>query len=90
MIAAGLNPIDYKKGLGAAFAKPPLYHGSDVVGTIVALGPGVTSVAVGDVVCCNNGENLGATLAQYAIAGAGSLGPVPKGWSSKEVCCDSS
>ncbi len=66
--AAGVNPIDWKLRAGhlQAFMPVELPHtpGFDVAGTIEALGPGVTDVAVGDDVF---GRGAG-TYAQYAVA----------------------
>ena len=75
--AAGVNPIDWKLRAGylQAFMPVELPHipGFDLAGTIEALGPGVTDLAVGDDVF---GRGAG-TYAQYAVAPATTLARKP-------------
>ena len=47
--AAGLNPVDWKIQAYNFFVKDyPAVLGTDIAGTVVQLGSGVTNVAVGD------------------------------------------
>ena len=75
--AAGVNPIDWKLRAGylQQFMPVELPHipGFDLAGTIEALGPGVTDLAVGDEVF---GRGAG-TYAQYAVAPATTLARKP-------------
>jgi NADPH:quinone reductase-like Zn-dependent oxidoreductase len=52
VIAAGVNPVDWKTRSGAGMASvigpPPFTVGWDVAGIVDAVGPGVTRFAVGD------------------------------------------
>jgi NADPH:quinone reductase-like Zn-dependent oxidoreductase len=52
VVAAGVNPVDWKTRAGGGMAgllgAPPVVLGWDVAGVVDALGPGVTRFAVGD------------------------------------------
>ncbi|MGQ0483287.1 MAG: NADP-dependent oxidoreductase [Pseudonocardia sp.] len=52
VVAAGVNPVDWKTREGAGMAgvlgHPPIVLGWDVAGVVDAVGPGVTRFAVGD------------------------------------------
>jgi NADPH:quinone reductase-like Zn-dependent oxidoreductase len=85
--AAGLNPVDnaIAAGMLAQMGMPheyPLVLGRDAAGVVVALGPGVDSVAVGDEVL---GHVLLAppvsagTLAEYALLPAAAVTAKPAG-----------
>lgn len=87
---AALNPADAFLALGQYPAKPPLPHilGRDGVGDVLAVGPGVTNVAVGDTVGilrCDVGVETWGTLAERTVAPAASLAPVPEGWKAEET-----
>lgn len=87
---AAVNPADAFLAVGQYPAKPKLPHvlGRDGVGTVVALGPGVESVALGQavgVLRCNAGVTVWGTLAEKAALPAASLAPVPQGWDDREM-----
>src|SRR4051794_39895378 len=60
VISAGLNPVDWKTGLG--YLKDwfehrfPLILGQDVSGVVEAVGPGVSDFAIGDAVFGGHGQ----------------------------------
>ena len=86
MRLAALNPADAFLALGQYPAKPPLPHvlGRDGVGDVLAVGAGVSNVAVGDTVGilrCNVGVDTWGTLAEKTVVCAASLGKIPAGWS---------
>jgi NADPH:quinone reductase-like Zn-dependent oxidoreductase len=71
--AASVNPVDWKviqAGVFKLFLPPklPYIPGTDIAGEVVALGPGVTSFAVGDKVSSWTDIKNGGSLAEYAIA----------------------
>jgi NADPH2:quinone reductase len=78
VVAAGVNRPDVLQRSGRypppADASPHL--GLEVAGRIVALGQGVTEWKVGDAVCALTN---GGGYAEYAIAPAGQVLPVPRG-----------
>ncbi len=87
---AALNPADAFLAEGMYPAKPPLPHilGRDGVGDVIAVGPGVGNVKVGDtagILRCNAGVEVWGTLAEKAVIPAASLAPIPKGWSLEEA-----
>lgn len=87
---AALNPADAFLALGQYPAKPRLPHilGRDGAGEVLAVGPGVTNVHVGDTVAvlrCEVGVNRWGTLAEKTVAGAASLSSIPPGWSVEEM-----
>src|ERR1700761_32238 len=76
--AAGLNNADLLQARGM-YPPPPGASpilGMEVSGTIAALGAGVTEFAVGQRVCA---LLPGGGYAEYALADAGSVLPVPDG-----------
>jgi len=74
--AAGVNYVDALFIEGRYQIKPalPFTPGSEIAGTVRALGPGVQGVAVGDRVLASTG--LGG-FATHAVVAAGSLVPLP-------------
>ncbi|HSI34260.1 MAG TPA: zinc-binding alcohol dehydrogenase family protein [Tepidisphaeraceae bacterium] len=87
---AGLNPADRYLAEGQYPAKPSFPHilGRDAIGTVVAVGPGVSGVKVGDrriVLRTDVGVNLPGTLAGRVAVDAASLAPVPEGWSDEQA-----
>jgi NADPH:quinone reductase-like Zn-dependent oxidoreductase len=77
--ATSVNPIDFKLRSGAARGRIPLQLptilGRDIAGQVIELGPGVTSVRVGDRVL-----GLGMrSYAEKATIKADALAPVPEG-----------
>jgi NADPH2:quinone reductase len=87
---AALNPADAFLAQAMYPAKPPLPHvlGRDGVGDVLALGPGVDHVRVGQTVGilrCNVGVDTWGTLAEKAVIPAASIAPIPPGWSLEEM-----
>ncbi len=87
---AALNPADAFLAERLYPANPPLPHvlGRDGVGDVVAVGPDVEHVRVGDtvaVLCGTTGVERPGTLAELATVPADSVVPVPPGWSSEEA-----
>jgi NADPH:quinone reductase len=78
--AAGVNFSDIKRRRGDAYPFPtrfPFVPGSEVAGTVAALGPGVDSPAVGDAVFGLVGGDGQGGYAQYALAYAPQVGRRP-------------
>jgi NADPH:quinone reductase len=87
---AALNPADAFLALGQYPAKPPLPHvlGRDGVGDVLAVGAGVSNLAMGDTVGilrCDVGVETRGTLAERTVVCAASLGKIPAGWSLEEM-----
>ncbi|MDX2939343.1 zinc-binding dehydrogenase [Streptomyces ipomoeae] len=78
--ACGLNPSDYQR---AAYGIPewewPAVLGLDVVGIVDAVGEGVESVKVGQRVAFHGDIRARGGFAEYALADATVLAPVPDG-----------
>lgn len=88
--ASGVNPLDTKIRAGvAAHARQPLpaVLGMDLAGTVEAVGPGVTSVRVGDDVYGLAGGigGLQGTLAEYVAVDAELLAIKPHNLSMREA-----
>ena len=89
---AALNPADAFLARAMYPANPPLPHvlGRDGVGDVLAVGPGVDNVRVGDtvgVLRCDVGVSTWGTLAEKTAVPAASVAPVPKGWALEEMAC---
>lgn len=87
---AALNPADAFLAKGMYPAKPPLPHvlGRDGVGDVLSIGPGVSSVRIGETVGilrCDVGVTAWGTLAEKVVVPADSVAPVPRGWSLEEM-----
>jgi len=87
---AALNPADAFLAQGMYPAKPPLPHilGRDGVGDVLAVGPGMENVKLGETVGilrCDAGVEVWGTLAEKTVIPAASLAPVPRGWSLEEM-----
>jgi NADPH:quinone reductase len=87
---AAINPADAFRARGMSPAQPPLPHilGRDGVGDVLAVGPGVENVRVGDTVGilrCDVGVKVWGTLAEKVVAPASTLAPVPSGWGLEEM-----
>ena len=72
LVRVGLTSVNFadtqaRRGVGAALAKPPFTPGLDAMGTIVALGPGVTGRTVGQRVACNPQQGSYAELAAVPV-----------------------
>ena len=87
---AALNPADYYLAAGQYPAKPPLPHvlGRDGLGTVEAIGSGVTGINVGDAMVVLRGatgvERFG-TFAEKVVVAADQLVPQPDGWGDDEA-----
>jgi NADPH2:quinone reductase len=82
LAATGVNYIDIYFRTGQYPSELPLTPGSEGAGTVVAVGPGVTSPAVGDRVASTN---LAGSYAQYALVPANRVVPVPDGVSDEQA-----
>lgn len=87
---AALNPADAFLAQGMYPAKPAFPHilGRDGVGEVLAVGPGVSNVRVGDTVGimrCDAGVSIWGALAEKAVVPAASVAPVPPGWTLEEM-----
>jgi NADPH:quinone reductase-like Zn-dependent oxidoreductase len=85
--AAGVGPWDawIRAGKSALPQPLPLTPGSDLSGTVLALGPGVSGLSTGDQVFgVTNSQFLGA-YAEYAVASAGMLAKKPGSLSHVEA-----
>ncbi|WP_281902472.1 quinone oxidoreductase family protein [Phytohabitans aurantiacus] len=82
LAAIGVNYIDIYFRTGQYPSELPLTPGSEGAGTVVAVGPGVTSPAVGDRVASTN---LAGSYAQYALVPANRAVPVPDGVSDEQA-----
>jgi len=87
---AALNPADAFLARGMYPARPPLPHilGRDGVGDVVAVGPGVDNVRLGETVGilrCNVGVETWGTLAEKVVVPMESVTRVPLGWSLEEM-----
>jgi NADPH2:quinone reductase len=87
---AALNPADAFLAHAMYPAKPTMPHilGRDGVGNVIAVGPGVSNVKVGDTVGilrCDCGVERWGTLAEKVIVSASSVAPPPAGWSLEQT-----
>lgn len=90
MRVAALNPADAFLARGMYPADPPLPHilGRDGVGDVLAVGPGVDNVQVGETVGilrCNAGVDRWGTLAEKVVVPMDGVIRVPPGWSLEET-----
>lgn len=80
--AAAVNFSDVMRRSGAVYPFPtalPFVPGGEVAGTVAALGPGVEGPPVGTRVLALVGGDGSTGYAEYAVAGAGQVVPVPDG-----------
>ncbi len=87
---AALNPADAFLSIGEYPARPKLPHvlGRDGAGTVLAVGPGVSGVPVGETVGilrCEAGVTSWGTLAEQTVVPAASLAAIPPGWTVEEM-----
>jgi NADPH:quinone reductase len=87
---AALNPADAFLAQGLYPATPPLPHilGRDGVGDVVAVGPGLSPIGVGETVGilrCDVGVDVWGTLAEQVVVPMASVTRVPRGWSIEEM-----
>jgi NADPH2:quinone reductase len=82
--ACGVGYVDALVSLGRYQVKPPLPHipGSEIAGTIDAVGEGVTGLAAGDRVMAQ----VGGGFAQYAVARPGAVVKLPAAMSFEAAC----
>jgi NADPH2:quinone reductase len=84
--AVGLNPADYKFALrGFRTWTYPFILGLDAAGTIDAIGADVTDWNVGDAVYYHGDLSKPGGYAEYAIAPAHAIAPMPQGFSFAEA-----
>ena len=83
--AAGVNPVDWKLRAGYLQAYMPVdlpyIPGLDVAGTVETLGEGVTTFDVGERVFGRGSQ----TYAEFAVATATTIAPIPKGVSFEQA-----
>jgi NADPH2:quinone reductase len=89
---AALNPADRYLAEGQYPARPALPHilGRDGVGTVRALGPGVSNVKIGDTLTILRGEtgvSKPGTFAERVCVAADYLVPTPTGWTLQQAAC---
>lgn len=87
---AALNPADAFLAQGQYPAKPPLPHilGRDGAGEVIAVGPDVKNVKVGDIrgiLRCDAGVTRWGTLAEKTVVEEVNLAPAPEGWTIEEM-----
>ena len=77
--AAGVGPWDrlVREGRSGLRQVPPLTLGSDVSGTVAALGDGVAGFALGDAVYGATNDQFVGGYAEYALVEAGKIAPKP-------------
>jgi NADPH2:quinone reductase len=90
MRLAGLNPADAFLAKKMYPARPPLPHilGRDGVGDVVAVGPAVDNVRVGETVGVLRGDagvERWGTLAELVVIPAASVARIPDGWSAEQM-----
>ena len=84
LVRAGVNPTDWKQRSGTTYGtmkEPEITPGQDGAGTVDALGPGVSGLAVGDRVWLHmtqHGSDYG-TAAEYAVVPLHKAVPLPDG-----------
>jgi NADPH2:quinone reductase len=89
---AALNPADRYLAQKQYPAKPRLPHilGRDGMGTVVAVGPGVTGVAPGDrrlILRCEVGVERPGTFAERVAVPVEGLAEIPPGWDERQAAC---
>ena len=87
---AGLNPADRYLSEGQYPAKPPMPHilGRDGMGTVIAIGPGVSGVKVGQrctILRSEIGVSRAGTFAQRVAVPVESLVTVPPDWTDEQA-----
>jgi NADPH2:quinone reductase len=80
--AAGLNFIDVYRRSGLYKVELPHTLGQEGAGTVDAIGPGVTGLAIGDRVAF---AGVPGAYAQYVLAPADRLVPIPPGVSARQA-----
>ncbi|HYL06603.1 MAG TPA: NADP-dependent oxidoreductase [Thermoanaerobaculia bacterium] len=89
VLAAGVNPIDWKLRQGRLRlllpARFPLVLGFDVAGEVAAVGPEVADFAPGDPVFAMLDSRHGGGYAEYAVTGQAAAAPKPEALSWEEA-----
>jgi NADPH:quinone reductase len=84
--AAGVNPLDYKlRKTGAMGYGPGKVLGFDAAGIVEAIGPGVTAFQPGDRVFYSPDTSSNGSYAQYHVANADIVAPMPPGLSFEQA-----
>ncbi len=85
--AAGVAPWDaiIREGKSKVSPQPPLTLGSDLSGTIAAVGPEVVGFRTGDEVYGVTNLQFCGAQAEYAVAAAGMIAPKPQSLSHVEA-----
>jgi NADPH:quinone reductase-like Zn-dependent oxidoreductase len=85
--AAGVAPWDaiIREGKSKVSPQPPLTIGSDLSGTVAAVGSGVSGFASGDVIYGVTNPQFCGAQADYAVAAAGMIAPKPDSLSPIEA-----
>lgn len=82
VVAAGINPVDWKMRSGAMAAQMPkrfpMTLGADAAGIVTAVGGGVSGFALGDEVCFYAEFARGGTYAEYVAVDAGQVAKKPR------------
>jgi NADPH:quinone reductase-like Zn-dependent oxidoreductase len=82
VVAAGVNPIDWKMRSGAMAAHMPrsfpMTLGSDAAGVVTALGGGASGFELGDEVCFYAEFTRGGTYAEYVAVDANQVAKKPR------------
>lgn len=91
---AALNPADYYLAEGQYPAKPTFPHilGRDGIGTVEAVGPGVSNLRPGDlriILRGDTGVDLPGTFAQKVAVPAARLVEKPHDWNEQQASCAS-
>ncbi|HEX4796397.1 MAG TPA: zinc-binding dehydrogenase [Humisphaera sp.] len=86
---AAINPADRYLAEGQYPAKPPVPHvlGRDGFGEVIAIGPGVKGIAIGDrrtILRGETGVSRAGTLAQFVTVAATELVEPPAGWNEQQ------
>jgi NADPH:quinone reductase-like Zn-dependent oxidoreductase len=87
--AAAVNYADLMRRSATPYPFPtslPYHPGSEVAGTVAALGEGVAGPALGTPVFALVGRDGSSGYAQYATASANQVIPIPPGLSSDQAC----
>jgi NADPH:quinone reductase len=87
--AASVNYADLTRRANESYPFPtrlPYIPGSEVAGTIAALGEGVTTIDIGTPVFALVGRDGSTGYAQYTIANAASVIPIPPTLTADEAC----
>jgi NADPH:quinone reductase len=82
--AIGVNPVEHYIRTGTYAIKPPLPYtpGQDAAGVVIAVGPGVASVNIGDRVYTSG--SLSGTYAEQTLCSEAQVHPLPAGVSFEQ------